>query len=239
MTRTGGIAIDAARVSAVGFRDPTVLTRALVMLLWIIIAADAAGIVSSGLTVMLLESIQQHAYASIEAARADALANDARQHLIGTLQIILAIVTAIAFFCWVYRANANARQLGAAGMDSSPGWAVGSFFIPLMNLWMPYRAMREIWQASAAPGDWKNHPGGVIVPVWWAFFLLSSVAGQVALFLAKSGHDMSSLIVAAYAAMICNGITVVGRLVTLVLVGQIHRMQMAHARAQSLLAALD
>ena len=223
------VAIDALPPRAVGFREPRLLTRLLVTLLWIIMAVDAAGIISKGFEVRLLENLQQHVYTSIEAARADAVANDVRQHLIGILQIGLAIVTGIIFFCWVYRANANARRLGAAGMEFTPGWSVGWYFVPFANLWMPYQAMKEIWRASANPADWQNHPRGLILPWWWFFFLVSGVAGEVAFVLAWGRQDISALMVAAIAAMIVNAIGLVARLTTLMLVRQIHRMQMSHA----------
>ena len=35
----------------------------------------------------------------------------------------------------------------------TPGWSVGWFFVPIMNPWKPFQAMREIWQASAEPGN--------------------------------------------------------------------------------------
>jgi len=238
MTTTDGVAIDAARSHAGRFRDPTWLTRSLVTLLWIIIAVDAAAVVARGIELRLIENLQQHAYMSIEVARADAFANDARLRVIGLFQIVLAIVTGIVFFCWVYRANANARRLGAAGL-SGPGWAVGCFFIPVANLWMPYEAMKEIWQASAAPADWRNQRRGAILPWWWLLFLLSGIGGQVAFVIGRSGHDIATLTGASTAALIANVIAIVTRLTTLVLVRQIHRMQMWHASSQSMLAALD
>jgi hypothetical protein len=230
---------DAARSRVAGFRDPTWLTRSLVTLLWIIVAADAAAAISRGFEIALLDSLQQHTYTSIAAARVDALASDARQKFIGAVQIVLAIISGIVFFCWVYRANANARQLGAVGMASSPGWAVGCFFIPIANLWMPYQAIKEIWQASAAPADWQNRRRGAILPWWWLFFLLSSIAGQVAFVILRSAHDISTMIVGSTAALLANAIAVVARLTTLALVRQIHRMQIWHASSQSVLAALD
>ena len=47
-----------------------------------------------------------------------------------------------------HRANYNARQLGAADMRFTPGWAVGWHFIPIAWFWKPYQAMTEIWRAS-------------------------------------------------------------------------------------------
>ena len=69
-------------------------------------------------------------------------------------RIALALGTPILVLMWIYRANYNARQLGAADMRFTPGWAVGWYFVPIGWFWMPYLAMREIWRASVNPSDW-------------------------------------------------------------------------------------
>src|SRR5260370_25592594 len=52
--------------------------------------------------------------ASIEPAQAEA--RDARQRLLGTMELALTLLALIALLVWVYRANCNARALGAEGM---------------------------------------------------------------------------------------------------------------------------
>ena len=55
---------------------------------------------------------------------------------------------AIAFPMWMHRANRAARALGATGMEFTPGWAAGWFFVPFANLVMPYRVAVELWKAA-------------------------------------------------------------------------------------------
>jgi len=94
-------------------------------------------------------------------------------------QFALFVAAAIATLCWIYRANANAHALGAADMMVSPGWAVGWFFVPLMNLAMPFIAVREMWKASANPKDWQLEPAPAAILVWWLFWLASGIAGMI------------------------------------------------------------
>jgi Domain of unknown function (DUF4328) len=84
------------------------------------------------------------------------------------------VLATIAFLVWVYHANRNARALGAEGMEFSPGWSVGWFFVPLAGLVMPFRVVREIWKASTpeAGKDWKQQPVSALVGVWWAVSLV-------------------------------------------------------------------
>lgn len=100
--------------------------------------------------------------------------------LVGLGQSLAFIAAAIATLVWIYRANAKAHRLGAKDMMVRPGWAVAWFFIPLANLVMPFMAMRELWKASANPGDWQIERTPITLPLWWACWLISGIAGTVA-----------------------------------------------------------
>lgn len=59
--------------------------------------------------------------------------------LVNTVQLALLVLLLI----WVYRAAAAAKQLGLPA-PRSPGWAVASWFIPVVNLWWPYQSLRDL-----------------------------------------------------------------------------------------------
>ncbi|HVB93962.1 MAG TPA: DUF4328 domain-containing protein [Acidimicrobiales bacterium] len=52
------------------------------------------------------------------------------------------IAAQIVFLIWQYRAATVARQLGYPARHS-PGWGVAFWFIPIVNFWMPYQAIRD------------------------------------------------------------------------------------------------
>ena len=92
------------------------------------------------------------------------------------------LVFAIASFCfWVYRANRDARELGASRMSFSPAWAVAVGFVPVVNLIGPYRAVKEIYQASSRTDPavsanhavWRAEPVPIVLPMWWGFWISS------------------------------------------------------------------
>ncbi|MYL07577.1 MAG: DUF4328 domain-containing protein [Gemmatimonadales bacterium] len=88
-------------------------------------------------------------------------------------QITIGLGTPILVLMWIYRANYNARQLGAADMRFTPGWAVGWYFIPIGWFWMPYLAMREIWRASVNPADWGAAPVSPLLRWWWGLWIVA------------------------------------------------------------------
>jgi len=74
----------------------------------------------------------------------------------GCGQLCSLVVSAVFFCIWIYNANEIAGSISQTKMQFTPGWAVGWFFIPLMNLVMPYRVMTEIWQQANAPTHVPN-----------------------------------------------------------------------------------
>src|SRR5262245_14851271 len=59
---------------------------------------------------------------------------DYRQGVIGVVQLTLFFITAVMFLRWLYRAYDNLTVLGVKDKKFTPGWAVGYYFFPLINL---------------------------------------------------------------------------------------------------------
>jgi uncharacterized protein DUF4328 len=102
----------------------------------------------------------------------------------GILEIIIYLTTVVCFAAWLYRAYGNLRVLNPSRpITYTPTLAVGSFFIPFVNLIVPYRAVRELWQKSG-PREERllSEPSPpATFPVWWLFWLLASIVGNIAM----------------------------------------------------------
>lgn len=102
--------------------------------------------------------------------------------LLAAVGLLTYIPTVVLFCCWFFRANANARALGAQGMSITPGWSVGWWFIPIANLFKPYEAAHEIYRASdpdRGPEDWRLTPKPALINWWWALWLIGGFVGQI------------------------------------------------------------
>lgn len=221
-------ALPAGAPAAPGFRDPTALTKSLKVLLYVSIAVDVISLLSGGFEFQLLRDIRDGriASASIDAA---ADANDTRQQVIGIVMFLLYLVTGICFLVWIHRANSNARALGAQDMKFTPGWAVGWYFIPVANLWKPYQAMKEIWQASANPAGWQSETRGAILPIWWFLFLATNVLSNVSLRLQWRAKMIEDFLLSSVASMIADVASIALDFAALTLVAGIFRLQMTQA----------
>lgn len=118
--------------------------------------------------------------------------------MIGFVTIPLYFITVIIFCFWTYRAAANAHAL-RPGLPTSPGWAVGWYFVPFANLFKPLNSMKDIWRVSFRRESGKLAPPDSILGIWWAFWILTCITGNIAFRLAMSGGvDVSMLVTSAW-----------------------------------------
>jgi hypothetical protein len=104
------------------------------------------------------------------------------------LQFAVIIATVVVFCMWLYRAAHNLTALGnpRQAIAHSPGWAVGSFFVPFVNLVVPYRATKEVWAKSDPAVTVDNYvaphepSAPAYMKVWWAFWLASVFVNNAA-----------------------------------------------------------
>ena len=90
--------------------------------------------------------------------------------VVGLVMSLIAIACFILVGCWIYRASANAHTLSSE-MTISPGWAVGSYFIPILNLFRPFQGMKEAWLASHFRGNWHDQAAPGLLILWWTLWL--------------------------------------------------------------------
>jgi hypothetical protein len=110
--------------------------------------------------------------------------------LVGLFGFGIGIATTVVFLVWLYYASSNLPAFGHAPTEIrySPGWAIGSFFVPFVNLVVPFLAMSELWQKSEVEdtpaGSWQT--GSILTtdgpqssglppffPMWWLLWITS------------------------------------------------------------------
>ena len=104
--------------------------------------------------------------------------------LLSLLDTIINLTTVVVYLIWLYRAYDNLRVLNPWNrLQHSPGWAVGSFFVPFVNLVVPYQAVKEVWQKSGSREEaLMSAPSPpASFPLWWTFWLIASFANHAAL----------------------------------------------------------
>lgn len=80
---------------------------------------------------------------------------------------IIFLATVIPVLIWIYMAHDNLRKERLSGLNYSPAWAAFSFFVPFLNLYVPFAAMRELANRSA--GEPEELAGAEVDTAlsWW------------------------------------------------------------------------
>jgi Domain of unknown function (DUF4328) len=149
----------------------------------------AASTVSLGLDIHRL-SVIKHLMSDLSSAnvagfRADLAAgqaSDDQTSVMGIVELGLFVVTAVCFIAWFHRAYRGLLLLGAERTRHGTGWAIGGWFVPILNLWRPKQIANEIWRGSDPGGAGKQTLGrGPVSPLlwfWWAAWLFTGFLHQ-------------------------------------------------------------
>ncbi len=94
--------------------------------------------------------------------------------IIGLVQSIGVIFLLINFFRLLYRISYNLQYQFHRMLSISPGWTIGYFFIPILNLYKPYKAVKEIFIMANA----KPYLKADLVGFWWLLRIASMFIGK-------------------------------------------------------------
>ncbi|WP_234425568.1 DUF4328 domain-containing protein [Streptomyces kebangsaanensis] len=97
-------------------------------------------------------------------------------------QVMVFLPCAIVFVVWFFRMRRATGPLAPDRFRNGPGWAVGAWFVPLANLWMPYRVAFDMWGAATPlPCDGEGHrPRIWPLNLWWGLFVFSVLSDRFA-----------------------------------------------------------
>jgi len=82
------------------------------------------------------------------------------------------VAGAACFLPWFHRAYKNLAAMH--GTRHKPGWAIGGWFVPFLNLVRPYQIAKELASLS---GSKPTTPTNAL-PVWWAMVILATVVNR-------------------------------------------------------------
>ena len=86
----------------------------------------------------------------------------------------LAFLLGVVFYClWKYRCACNARYFYGGPLLYTPGWCVGSYFIPIMCLFRPYQCMKDIFDKTYALLG-QTFSGGLML-IWWLSWIIAGI----------------------------------------------------------------
>lgn len=91
--------------------------------------------------------------------------------VLAAIGLLLFIAMAITIPGWTYRAWANLHAMRVEGLRFSPLWASGSFFVPIIGLFVPFVAMRQLANRSYGEEEYHSNASVPDVTSWWACYI--------------------------------------------------------------------
>jgi len=158
----------------------------------------------------------------------DAQASDDRLAALAGWYLIVIAGTGIAWCVWQHRAQANLRTLGRSGLEFTPGWAVGWWFVPIAWLWKPFQAVRELWKASDPATDplgWRSARTWPLIGWWWACWIVSGVLSGAGT--AQRGTDIDATLAGDTLVMAALALQVVAAVLAIAIIRQVVARQTA------------
>ena len=208
-----------------GYKENSSLTKWVIWLLKLQILVAVVSLFSDYFEYSLLTEFQNELFASQDEFLQKVNASDFRQGVIAIVYLVVFIVSGILILKWLYRSNYNVKQLGAKDMEFSPGWSIGYYFIPFVNLWKPFQAMKELWKTSVNPSDWQNLKSPSTITLWWGLWIVSNLLGRLIFNLSRNADSLDAMIQLNVMSQVSDVLDIPLSLVLMKLVQSIYSMQ--------------
>ena len=166
---------------------------------------DIVAMISGVLQLRLLQRAQTE-----EISEEAASTNDLLYGGVGLVQVAAVVVTAVLFIRWFHRAYRNLGVLGGLPRYGA-GWAIGGWFVPILNLWRPKQIANDIWRGTdpeLPPGGAPARKGGqlpALFALWWGGWVISNLIDNVAFRLTLRAEELPELISSTQVNLLADG----------------------------------
>ena len=178
--------------------------QAAITLIWIVLALEIVSLLSGYFQYDLLQTAAKGGEVSSERATS----NDIREQMIGIFYLIASVISGVFFIQWFRRAYFN-LHLRVNRLSYEEGWAAGSWFVPIVNLYRPYQIMKELYQETKELLIKKGLINNELITTnslgwWWAFWIANSIIGQFIFRYSLKAETIDELSVSTVASMASN-----------------------------------
>lgn len=143
----------------------------------------------------------------------------------------------IAVPIWAHRAYRNLPALGASGLRYSPRWAAGSWFVPIVNFFLPCLVVGEAWRASdpAERGNTREsralQPFPRLILAWWLLFIFSGLVSNVTGRLVNGAQTLGQTVAVDWVLVASNLLDIVAATLAIVVIRTLNARQETRWRA--------
>lgn len=147
--------------------------------------------------------------------------------LAGVLQLLTVLPTVVVFLIWFHRVRSNGEVFRPDSFTLSRGWAIGAWFVPVANLFLPYRIARQTWRASTQRGpDGSDRPApAALLTSWWVVWVVAAITGRVFTKIYMAAGTVDELLAAGLLGIAADLATVIAGVLAILFVRRLTAMQ--------------
>jgi hypothetical protein len=159
----------------------------------------------------------------------DANFNDLLVAIVALAALATFLGTVITFLRWFRRAYFNLHQR-VRHLEFKEEWAVGAWFVPIINLGRPFKIMKELYVETrdllkkneiAMPYTISTATLGW----WWAAWIIMGIADNISFRMSLKDETLIQLINGTQADMIANLIGIPAALLAIKVIGDYDRVE--------------
>ncbi|CAL9333752.1 DUF4328 domain-containing protein [Streptomyces sp. enrichment culture] len=159
-------------------RSPVGLAHAVTALLAFVIVADVLGFGAAAYMRSVMGDVASGGPGDVDMGAVDradwAVVATSGMYMLGLLG------TATLFIIWFHRVRHNAEVFAPDVQRRTPGWAIGGWFVPFANLFVPRGIAKDVLRASQ-PDPYASevrHQG--LLNAWWGVWIASNIFDRFA-----------------------------------------------------------
>ncbi len=185
-----------------------------ITLIWIVLSLEIVSLISGYFQYDLLQTAANGGKISIETA----IANYKREKIIGIIYLIAFVISAVTFIQWFRRAYYN-LHLRVNHLSYTEGWAAGSWFVPIVNLYIPYQIMKELYQETKELLTEKglsineNFTTGYL-GWWWTLWIIKNIIGGFVFHYSMKAESIDEWTISTVASIVGNVVRIPLALIT-------------------------
>ncbi|MCZ7458439.1 DUF4328 domain-containing protein [Streptomyces sp. WMMC940] len=207
-------------------RSPVGLSYAVTALLGVVVVVDLLIVAASLNMRSFLSGVTSGAadFDEDAASRADyAMAGSS------VLYVAAVVAAGTLFIVWFHRVRQNAEVFAPDAQRRTPGWAIGAWFIPIANLWIPRGIAADVLRASRTDPYGGEAKGRGLLNAWWGAWVWSMVFDRYASRTYDRAQDPEAIHDAAALVLAGAGFDIVAAVLAVLFVRRLTSMQ--HAKA--------
>lgn len=175
-----------------------------ITLIWIILGLEIVSLISGYFQYDMIQTFANNGDISMETADS----NDIREQFIGIIYMIAFIISTVTFIQWFRRAYFN-LHIKVNNLSHSEGWAAGSWFVPIVNLYRPFQIMKELFGETKKLFIKNEMTVSEIfntnyLRLWWGFWIINNIIGQFVFRYSRNAETIEELTTLTIAGMIAN-----------------------------------